>query len=312
MQKFDNKLNQLSNDLGKQLSVDNLYRNSAYLSFSLLVVITFFISLASAAFDFAKILEAQFWLDFIITLGGSMFLKYVFGKYGNFEGHKFPQVKQAQKSLNDLNYQIDSQNLATDLKIYVNEFNKDTKLLALKAKTYKKLTKKPRSKKWLKIKRCILLSEEFVDASKERQKEILVELDELNFTMEQIKIKHNKISEASLQTGLPQGSQEENEKMTFNEMKELFGKQFYLTTVTTLFTILAAASSLTVDKVSTKILVIFLLRIVSYVMNSFVGFVSSKSAVETIKLNVLRTVYLFLKRFLEIKRGDTNGNNQNA
>jgi len=308
---FDEKLNKLGGDVSKQLSVDNMYRNFAYLSFTIIFIVTFFLSLANAEFDFSKIAQAQFWIDFIITLGGSLFLKYVFGKYGNFEGNKNIDVIQATKDVFSINKEINDKNLVDDLSIFVENYNENKKILASKTKVYRVLLNKPKSKYWNKVKQGILIYEKIQDAKTKKDEETIKEqyekLDALNFTIDELEnIKYSRISLASLETGLPAQKLQDEEKMSFNEMNELFGKQIYMTIITTVFTILAAVSSVAVDSFSMKSLVIFIMRIASFAMNAFTGFVSSKNAVEVVKLNVLKTIYRFLKRFVEI-REETDG-----
>lgn len=311
MVNFDEKLNKLSGDVSKQLTIDNMYRNFAYLSFAIIFIVTFFLSLANAEFDFSKILQAQFWIDFIITLGGSIFLKYVFGKYGNFEGNKNIDVIQATKDVLAINKEINDKNLIDDLSLFVEDYNINKKVLASKSKVYRALLRNPKSKYWHKVKQGILVYEKIQEAKMRKDELTLKEqydkLDEMNFTIDELKkVKYSRISLASLETGLPAQKQQDEEKMSFNEMNELFGKQIYMTIITTVFTVLAAASSVAVDSFSMKALVVFVMRIASFAMNSFTGFVSAKNAVEVVKLNVLKTIYKFLKRFVEV-RGEING-----
>ena len=136
----------MGTDLGKTLALDNMYRNFAFLSFSIVVLVTFFLSLANAKFDFTKILEAQFWIDFCVTLFGSLFLKYIFGKYGNGEGHKNIEVINAMYDVNAVNKEIQAKDLTNELKIVVDKFNDEKKIKSLKNKTYQKLLRNSKSK----------------------------------------------------------------------------------------------------------------------------------------------------------------------
>lgn len=305
--KLDDKLQKLGNDIGGQLAIDKMYRNFAYMTFAILFIVTFFISLANAEFDFYKILQARFWIDSLITLGGSLIIKFTFGKYGNSEGNKNKEVQLALEQIKKDNQDIEDNNLSTDLKIVVDRYNENKKLNALKAKTYEKLNKNSKSKKWKKIKCSIKIYEDLLVEKDENKKlELIEKLNENNFSLDNFKIKYDRISEASLQTGLPIENNE-NQKMSFNEMYELFGKQIYMTIITIVFTILLASSSILMETFNIKTIIIFLSRVLSYALNAFMGFIIAKNAVETIKLNVLKLIHTFLKRFLELMRGENNG-----
>lgn len=92
--KLNKNLSDESLSLSKQLSADNINRTISYVSLVVLVLVAFFISLANAEFNFRRILEAQFWIDFSFTTGGGLFLKWIFGKWGSVEGHRHPNVKK--------------------------------------------------------------------------------------------------------------------------------------------------------------------------------------------------------------------------
>lgn len=296
---------QLNNDglsLSKQLSSDYLYRNLAYALFVIFFIAAFFISLANANFDFAKILEAQFWIDFTITFGGGMVLKWAFGKYGNYEGHKNEKVIKEIKNIEQTNLIIKERGLLSLLSMYVNFNNHIRKLRAIKNKVFAKIngTFGFRKNKWLKQKEAVIIAEKYLMAedNSEEKERLEAELNERNFDIDAYKIRYPYINESTLKTGFA-GREDEDEKMDFNEYYELFGKNSLVTILSILISVLLAISTVVMEEISLKTFFVFFTRVAMYSVNSYVGFSIGKSAVETVKLNILTTINRFLNTFLE-------------
>lgn len=296
---------QLNNDglsLSKQLSSDYLYRNLAYALFVIFFIAAFFISLASANFDFTKILQAQFWIDFTITFGGGMILKWAFGKYGNYEGHKNKKVIEEIKSIEQTNLVIKEKGLLSLLSMYVNFNNSLRKLRAIKNKIFTKINGSfgRGKKKWLKQKEAVLIAEKYIMAedNTEEKERLKAELDERNFDIDAYKIRYPFINESTLKTGFS-AKEEEDEKMDFNEYYELFGKNSLVTILSILISVLLAVSTIVVEEITLKTFFVFFTRVALYGVNSYIGFSIAKSAVETVKLNILTTINRFLNTFLE-------------
>ena len=294
-------------DLTKQLSADNMYRNSAYALFVILIVAAFFVSLANADFNLAKIGTAQFWIDFAMTFGGSMLLKYAFGKYGNFKGHRHPEVINAQFAVNEDNKLLEKFRLVGTLHEYVESTNKAKKLKKIKEKAWRicfnksKFRTKKNLKKWENIKDCLNIVEIIEKETDEKNIESLEQtLYERNFDLNLYKIKYNAINIATLKTGSPVNNESDDENLTFNEMYELFGKQIIVNILTLIFTVVLASLSVVMDGFSLKAVFTFVARIGTFSMNAYMGFSIGKSAVETGKLNVLNSIHKFLTRFIEI------------
>lgn len=296
---------QLNNDglsLSKQLSSDYLYRNLAYTLFVVFFIAAFFISLAQANFDFAKILQAQFWIDFSITFGGGMILKWAFGKYGSYEGHKNKKVIEEIKSIEETNQAIKEKGLLGLLSLYVTFNNNLRKLRAIKNKVFARIngTFGMRKNKWIKEKDAILIAEKWLmaeDGSEEKLK-LQEELNERNFDIDSYKIRYPYINESTLKTGFS-GREDEDEKMDFNEYYELFGKNSMVTILSILVSVLLAISTVVMEEITLKTFFVFFTRVAMYGVNSYVGFSIGKSAVETVKLNILTTITRFLNTFLE-------------
>lgn len=296
---------QLNNDglsLSKQLSSDYLYRNLAYALFVIFFIAAFFISLASANFDFTKILQAQFWIDFTITFGGGMILKWAFGKYGNYEGHKNKKVIEEIKSIEQTNLVIKEKGLLSLLSMYVHFNNSVRKLKAIKNKIFTKINGSfgRGKKKWLKQKEAVLIAEKYIMAedNTEEKERLKAELDERNFDIDAYKIRYPFINESTLKTGFS-GKEDEDEKMDFNEYYELFGKNSLVTILSILISVLLAVSTIVVEEITLKTFFVFFTRVALYGVNSYIGFSIAKSAVETVKLNILTTINRFLNTFLE-------------
>lgn len=296
---------QLNNDglsLSKQLSSDYLYRNLAYALFVIFFIAAFFISLASANFDFTKILQAQFWIDFTITFGGGMILKWAFGKYGNYEGHKNKKVIEEIKSIEQTNLVIKEKGLLSLLSMYVHFNNSLRKLKAIKNKIFTKINGSfgRGKKKWLKQKEAVLIAEKYIMAedNTEEKERLKAELDERNFDIDAYKIRYPFINESTLKTGFS-AKEEEDEKMDFNEYYELFGKNSLVTILSILISVLLAVSTIVVEEITLKTFFVFFTRVALYGVNSYIGFSIAKSAVETVKLNILTTINRFLNTFLE-------------
>lgn len=300
-------------DLTKQLSADNMYRNSAYALFIILTFAAFFLSLANADFDLAKIGTAQFWIDFAMTFGGSMLLKYAFGKFGNFKGHKHPEVINAQFAVNEDNKLLEKFRLVDTLHEYIEKTNKEKKLKKIKEKAWRicfnksKFRTKKNLKKWENIKDCLNIVEII---EKETDEKVVEDLKKLlyarNFDLDLYKVRYNAINVATLKTGSPINNESDDENLTFNEMYELFGKQIIVNILTLIFTIVLASLSVVMDGFSLKAVFTFVARIGTFSMNAYMGFSIGKSSVETGKLNVLNSIHKFLTRFIEIYTNNTS------
>lgn len=294
-------LGNISNDIAKLTKADNTYKVSAWLLYTILAIVAFLISLGDAQFDFTKLGTAQFWIDFSFTFGGGMLLKYAFGKWGDFTGHKHPQVVSAIAELNQDHIDIKSKNLLNDLDEYIEYRNKKKKLAKIKEKAYIKLRKNDKSKKWLNIKECVLIQESILASNDEQRKlELQKELDERNFDLETYPIKYNKIRKDTLQTGFSDGAEENDDTLTYSEMFNLFGKNIALTIVSVVITFVLAVTSVLMSDLSWAAVFIFFTRITTFSMNSYLGYSIGKTGVEKIKLNILKKIHQFLSTFIEI------------
>jgi hypothetical protein len=296
-------LSGLSDDIAKLTKADSTYKVSAWLLYAILAIVAFLISLGNAKFDFAKILQAQFWIDFSFTFGGGMLLKYAFGKWGDFEGHKHERVKQAIQNITDDHVDIKNKKLLQNLDEYIDYKNKKKKLAKIKEKTYIKLRKNDKNKKWLSIKECIIIQEALLNTEdKAKIEEYTKELNDKNFDLDTFPIKYNKIRRDTLQTGFSDGSDNDDDTLTYSEMFNLFGKNIILTTLSVVITFILAVTSVLMSDLSWSALFIFFTRIATFTMNSYLGFSIGKSGVEKIKLNILMKIHKFLSTFIEVYR----------
>lgn len=294
-------LSSLSDDIAKLTKADSTYKVSAWLLYTILAIVAFLISLGNAEFDFTKLGTAQFWIDFSFTFGGGMLLKYAFGKWGDFEGHKNELVKGAIKDITKDHIDIKEKNLLSDLDEYIDYRNKKKKLAKIKEKTYIKLRKNDKSKKWLSIKECVLIQEALMTTEDpEKIKQYTEELDERNFDLDTYPIKFNKIRKDTLQTGFSDGAEENDDTLTYSEMFNLFGKNIALTIVSVVITFILAITSVLMSDLSWAAVFIFFTRVTTFSMNAYLGFSIGKTGVEKIKLNILKKIHQFLSRFIEV------------
>jgi hypothetical protein len=294
-------LSSLSDEIAKLTRADSTYKVSAWLLYTILAIVAFLISLGNAEFDFTKLGTAQFWIDFSFTFGGGMLLKYAFGKWGDFEGHKNELVKGAIKDITQDHIDIKEKSLLEDLDEYINYRNKKKKLAKLKEKTYIKLRKNDKNKKWLNIKECILIQEALMATEDpEKIKQYTKELDERNFNLDTYPIKYNKIRKDTLQTGFSDGAEENDDTLTYSEMFNLFGKNIALTIVSVIITFILAITSVLMSDLSWAAVFIFFTRVTTFSMNAYLGFSIGKTGVEKIKLNILKKIHQFLSRFIEV------------
>lgn len=296
-------LGSISDDIAKLTKADSTYKVSAWLLYVIFAIVAFLISLGSAEFDFTKLWTAQFWIDFSFTFGGGMLLKYAFGKWGDFEGHKHELVKGAIKDINKDHIDIKQKNLLNDLDEYIDYRNKKKKLAKIKEQTYIKLRKNDKNKKWLNIKECVLIQEALLATDDEEKiVEYTKELNDRNFDLETYPIKYNKIRKDTLQTGFSNGSEDNDDTLTYSEMFELFGKNIALTVVTVVITFILAVTSVIMSAISWSAVFIFFTRIATFSMNAYLGFSIGKTGVEKIKLNILKKIHQFLSRFMEVSK----------
>ena len=112
------------------------------------------------------------------------------------------------------------------------------------------------------------------------------------------KIKYPEIKESALNAGYSTGDGNE-EKMSFSEWYELFGKSSLLSVVSLLLGLLLAVASLTADQLSWVTFVVFISRMGSFTINSVFGFISGRKAIEHVKYNILLLIHSFLATFIE-------------
>lgn len=299
--KKDKGLNSQALSLSKQLSADNLQRTIAYVSLTVLIIVAFFVSLADAKFDWTKVTEAKFWIDFAVTVGGGLFLKWVFGRYGNYEGHRNKEVVKSLLQIEKDNLDIETAGLLSLFKEYITFNNWTRKLKAIRSKVFHKLGKNPKKQKWLDQKKCVKLQEFILypATTEEEADEAKNKLEDLNFDLDAYDIKYSMIKEDTLRTGFTSASDTDEEALTYSEMWQLFGKSSIVTFLTTFVSILLAVSSVLMQDLSMATFFIFFTRIGIFFVNSYVGFAISKTAVERVKLNVLKNIHSFLRTFLD-------------
>lgn len=291
------KFTQQSVNLSKELSMDNIYKTTAWLSLAVWILISFFVSLAIAQFDFSRIWDAKFWLDFIFTWGGVNFLKFMFAKYGDWQGQRNPNVQAAQKEIEADNEIIRQKGLLGDLGLYVKEFNMSRKLTELRRLVYFKLNKNfTNKKKWSRVKESIKIYEQYQET---HDPKLLDRLYELDFDLESYPVKYAKLKEESLRTGFSNGAGDESQ-FTYDSMYEIFGKNVLNQVVGIIVSVVLAATTFMTNDISLGTVIVFITRVALFSYNSLIGFTTAKYAVETIKLNVLNNIHLFLSKFIEL------------
>lgn len=308
MTTLDERLDNIGQEASKIIGGQNAYKMAAWVTMFFLVIASFFISLGSAKFDFNKVLEAQFWLDFSITFFGGNIAKFAFGKWGDADGHKNKEVIQAINDVNNDNIQIKEKGLVERLKLWVEKNNNERKLRAIKRKTYKKLNSAGffgifvNRKKWKSIKNCVL-TVEAINKSKDLEaiENLKKELEEKNFDLEVFPIKYRRLKEAELETGLAT-SAKDDDNLSYSEFYQLFGKNFILTVIMFLLTVLMAITVPFLYDLSWTVLYVFISRLVTFISNAYFGYSIGKSGVEKVKLSILRVIHRFLSLFLEINK----------
>ena len=291
-------------DLARQLTIDKTYRNIAIVSSVILIVAVFFISLASANFDWSALAKAQFWIDFSITFIGSMYMKYIWGVNGNYEGNNNPKVIEALTEVEQANKVVEDNKLLESLELEVDYINKSNKIKDLRKRTFYWLTWFPKSTKLKVRKQGIILFEEYLKTKDvTRQEEILVELDKLGFNLDSYKTNAPLLKVEYLQMGFANGGSSAYEQYSYNATQQLFGKQVWTTLTSLVFTILIAVVSLVSNDITLATVSLFATRVFVYAINGFFGFTTGKQSVETVRYTVLKNISRFLKTFVEKMKG---------
>lgn len=299
-------------DITKALDVDHRQRTVSIAVLVFMVFAAFFISLADASFNWRAIGTAKFWIDFTLTFGGGQFLKYVWGKLGIYEGHQDPAVKEEMLTLSINNKTIKNNGLVTRLKDFINRANKERKYKAFRDKVYKEALRRPKSGFWMYQKETIRIYEQY---EKEPTEELKRELEDRNFDIDTLsiyrysffgliprKLKYSKINDGSIGTGYEDTDSDDGESLEFNEMYHLYGKNAMFTAATTGLSFLVSIVGFSSQEFSMAVFVTFVSRVFVYVLNSYVGYTTGKTAVEMIKLNVLKRINNFLATFLEANK----------
>ena len=291
-------------DLARQFTIDKTYRNLAVVSSIILIVAVFFISLASANFDWNALNRAQFWIDFTITFFGAMYMKYIWGVNGNYEGNNNPKVMDALLEVEAVNKNIEDEKLLEALEAEVEHINKSNKIKELRKQTFYWLTWFPKNAKLKTRKQGILLFEEYLKSKdKTRQEEILNKLDDLGFNLDSFKVKAPLLKVEYLQMGFANGGSSVYEQYSYNATQQLFGKQVWTTVASLIFTALIAVVSLVGQEITLATLSLFFTRVFLYSINGFFGFSTGKTSVETVRYTVLKNISRFLKTFIERMKG---------
>lgn len=303
-------------DITRALDVDHRQKTVSIAVLVFMIFAAFFISLADADFNWRAIGTAKFWIDFTLTFGGGQFLKYVWGKLGFYEGHQDPAVKEEMLALSINNKTIKNNGLVTRLKEFISETNLSRKYKAFRDKVYKEALRKPKSRFWSDQKETIRIYERMVKETDPEMKDVLKrELEDRNFDLESLevykfsffglipkKLKYSKINDGAIGTGYEDTDRGDDDSMEFNEMYQLYGKNAMFTAATTGLSFLLSIVGFSAQEFSMAVFVTFVSRVFVYVLNSYVGYTTGKSAVEMIKLNVLKRINNFLATFLEANK----------
>jgi hypothetical protein len=311
--KTENKTIKLANDvkeavagfdLARQLTMDKAYRNVAIVSSVILIVAVFFISLASANFDWNALNRAQFWIDFVITFFGAIYMKYIWGVNGNYEGNNNPKVIDALLEVEQTNKLLEDNNLLEALEAEVDHINKSNKIKDLRKRTFYWLTWFPKNTKLKVRKQGIILFEEYLKTKDEtRKEEILTKLDDLGFNLDSYRTDAPLLKVEYLQMGFANGGSTVYEQYSYNATQQLFGKQVWTTIMSFVFTTLIAVVSLVSNEITLATISLFATRVFIYSINGFFGFTTGKQAVETVRYTVLKNISRFLKTFIEKMKG---------
>jgi hypothetical protein len=315
--KLNEKLAKQSIDMVKAFDVDNRQRTISLLAYAFMLFLAFFLSLANAEFNFRAIFTARFWLDFIITFGGSQFLKYVWGKYGITEGYKDKKVIELLTSVSVANKEIKNKDLVTNLKNYIEYVNLQRKFKVYKDLVYKHALRYPKKTEWQQAKEYIRLQELYFKLEgkdPEGAERVMSELEDLNFNLQAleythywlfglvpIKLRYKAINESTLKTGYEDVNIDEDD-FEFSEMYELFGKNSIITVTTSAMSFLLAMMSISSQDLSLAIFFVFLTRIALYTVNSYIGYNTGKEAIEKTKSKQLSKIDNFLATFLEANK----------
>jgi hypothetical protein len=287
-------------DISKQLSLDKSYRNIAVISSVVLIVAVFFISLASANFDWNSIMKAQFWLDFSVTFFGAMFMKYIWGLSGNYEGNNNPKVMDALTEVEQSNKALEDAGLLTELEDEVQFINNNNKIKDLRKRTFWWLSWFPKSVKYKAQKAAVLTYEEWLKSKDDnKKKDLEKKLDEMNFNLDSFRFKLPLLKVEHLQMGFANGSGSAQDQFNFNMMQQLFGQQLWVTMASLVFTVLVAVISLVENEITLATISLFASRVFIYSINGFFGFTTGKQSVETVRYTVLKNISRFLKTFIE-------------
>ena len=315
--KLNEKLNKQSIDMVRAFDMDNRQRTISLLAYVFMLFLAFFLSLANADFNFRAIGTARFWLDFIITFGGSQFLKYVWGKFGITEGYKDKKVIELLTSVSIANKDIKNKNLVTSLKNYIEYVNLQRKFKVYKDLVYKHALRYPNKREWQQAKEYIRMQENYFKleaTDPEGAERVMSELEDLNFSLQAleythywffgyipVKLKYKAINESTLKTGYEDVNIDEDD-FEFSEMYELFGKNSIITITTSAMSFLLAMMSISSQDLSLAIFFVFLTRIALYTINSYIGYNTGKEAIEKTKSKQLSKIDNFLATFLEANK----------
>jgi hypothetical protein len=315
--KLNEKLTKQSIDMVKAFDIDNRQRTISLLAYAFMLFLAFFLSLANADFNFRAIGTARFWLDFIITFGGSQFLKYVWGKYGITEGYKDKKVIELLTSVSVANKEIKNRDLVTALKGFIDYVNLQRKFKVYKDLVYKHALRYPKRQEWQTAKEYIRLQELYFKLDgqdPEGAERVMGELEDLNFSLEAleythywlfgyipVKLRYKSINESTLKTGYEDVNIDEDD-FEFSEMYELFGKNSIITVTTSAMSFLLAMMSISSQDLSLAIFFVFLTRIALYTVNSYIGYNTGKEAIEKTKSKQLSKIDNFLATFLEANK----------
>lgn len=312
----DANLIKQTGDISKAFDVDNRQRTVSIGVLVFMIFAAFFISLADASWDWRAIGTAKFWVDFTITFGGGQFLKYVWGKFGFFEGYKNEEVKEQMTVLSLNNKSIIEKGLVSKLKDFIADTNDLRKFKAFRDKVYKEALRRPKSKYWQEQKETIRIQEQlFKETDPEKQEELQRELEDRNFDLSTLeiykfslfgaiprKLKYSKIKEGAIGTGYEDTDKDDEDSMEFSEMYQLYGKNAMFTIATTGISFLVSLVGFSAQDMSMAVWATFLSRIFVYILNSYVGFSIGLSSIETVKLNILKRINNFLATFIEANK----------
>lgn len=301
LEKTTKSLNQIGSKVAVQFGADRIRRTIGYILSANVVIFGALASFFELGFSVDTLFLPEFWTRSFVTIGIALLLHFVWSKIGEYESKDDLNRVETLRQIQDENKKIDENGWTNDFVRFIDRQNSERKKLKMKQKFYKGFLFLRRSQnKTMKIKAIDLL-EKLENAEEKERKNILKELEKLNFDFESERVSYPKIKEGHFRTEA-QNPDTGEDFLELELQKSNILKKALTKSITVIASLFISGISFGFMGISLAAFVLLLARLTIWIMNAFLGYGEGIYNVKELEISVLGNRLLLLKTFNEFKK----------